>query len=64
MSRPVEPPTPDNVHVQFDEESNQYVLRWYDPKSGELVRQIPVEALRRLAAQISRTLGLVVDQRL
>ena len=54
-------PAAHSVSFQVDEQTGQVVIRLVDPDSGEVVREIPPEALRRLATVLDDIKGLLLD---
>jgi flagellar protein FlaG len=53
-----------NTELNFsvDEESKKMVMKVVNKTTGELIRQIPAEDALRLAAHISKLLGILVDE--
>lgn len=48
-----------HVGISVDQEANRYVLRYTDPKSGEVIQQIPPEAVIEMARQLRGAKGLM-----
>jgi hypothetical protein len=63
--RPDDQQNPDSatrqVAYSYDEEASRYVIKLVDVETGEVVRQIPPEQLLRVAAEVNRYLGLLLD---
>lgn len=51
------------LNVTYDRESGKYVTRIVSVPSGEVIKEIPAESLRRIAAEINRYLGVVLDKK-
>ncbi len=53
-----------NTELNFsvDKETEKMVLKVVNSQTGELIRQIPAEDVLRLAARISKLLGVLVDE--
>ncbi|MCS6803391.1 MAG: flagellar protein FlaG [Chloroflexota bacterium] len=49
------------VAYSYDEKAHRYVMKLVDAESGEVIRQIPPEQLLRVAAEINRYLGVLLD---
>ena len=52
-----------NVAFNFDRSTNLITVRVHDPKTGDLIRQIPPQAFIRITENIDRFLGLLVDHK-
>ncbi|MEW6733440.1 MAG: flagellar protein FlaG [Acidobacteriota bacterium] len=57
---------PVGISLKFtqDEASKTMVIELIDQSNGQILRQIPSEAMLRLSASLSKLKGLVVDQRI
>ncbi|GIW07973.1 MAG: hypothetical protein KatS3mg060_2778 [Dehalococcoidia bacterium] len=49
------------VAYSYDEEANRYVMTLIDAESGQVIRQVPPDELLRIAAEINRYLGVILD---
>jgi flagellar protein FlaG len=49
------------VAYSYDEDANRYVMKLIDSETGQVIRQIPPEELLRVAAEINRYLGVILD---
>jgi flagellar protein FlaG len=45
-----------------DEESGRWFVKIVDAETGEVLRQVPPEELRQIAAALSRTRGLLINR--
>ena len=48
--------------VSLDEEANEPIIRITDRDSGQIVREIPPEATRKLSEKLSQIRGLLIDR--
>ena len=55
--------SPADVRFEVDEAHERVVIRFSDPATGEIVRQIPSEVLLRVADMIAEARGGTVDAR-
>ena len=53
--------TPTKAIITRDEQLNRYVVRIADASSGEVVREIPSEALLKFARNLQELKGLIFD---
>ena len=53
--------TPTKAIITRDEELNRFVVRIADKRSGEVVREIPSEALLKFARNLQELKGLIFD---
>ena len=53
-----------NVAFSFNETTNRVTIRVSDPKTGDLIREIPPRAFIRLTDGIDRLIGLILDKKL
>ena len=53
--------TPTKAIITRDEQLNRFVVRIADAKSGEVVREIPSEALLKFARNLQELKGLIFD---
>ncbi|MER3522548.1 MAG: hypothetical protein C4326_00410 [Ignavibacteria bacterium] len=49
------------LNFSVDKETDKLVLRIINSKTHEVIRQIPAEEALRIAARISKLLGLLID---
>jgi len=52
------------AHISHDDELNRYIVKIQDDKSGEIIREIPNEALLRFARNLREMKGLLFDKAL
>ena len=52
-----------NVAFSFNESTNRVTIRVSDPKTGDLIREIPPRAFIRLTDGIDRLIGLILDKK-
>lgn len=52
-----------DVSFSYDPRTHSVTLTVHDPQSGDLIRQIPPDAFIRVAENIDRLLGLIMDKR-
>ena len=55
--------SPADVRFEVDQAHERVVIRFSDPATGEVVRQIPSEVLLRVADMIAESRGGTVDAR-
>jgi flagellar protein FlaG len=55
--------TPTKAIISKDEELNRFIVKIADKKSGEIVREIPSEALLKFARQLKELKGILFDER-
>ena len=55
--------TPTKAVISKDEDLNRFIVKIADKASGEIVREIPPEALLRFARHLEELKGLLFDQR-
>jgi len=55
--------TPTRAVISKDEELNRFIVKIADKKSGEVVREIPPEALLKFARHLEELKGLLFDER-
>ena len=53
--------TPTKAIITKDEDLNRFIVRIADQKSGEVVREIPSEALLKFARNLQELKGLIFD---
>ena len=56
--------TPTKAIITRDEELNRFIVRIADKSSGEVVREIPSEALLKFARNLQELKGLIFDKSL
>ena len=56
--------TPTKAIITRDEELNRFIVRIADKSSGEVVREIPSEALLKFARNLQELKGLIFDRSL
>jgi len=56
--------TPTKAIITRDEELNRFIVRIADEKSGEVVREIPSEAVLKFARNLQELKGLIFDKSL
>ena len=54
--------TDTSVNISFDEQSNNFVIRITNQSTGELIREVPSEQIRRAMAYLINLAGLALDQ--
>ncbi len=52
-----------SLEIRFEEEDRRFVVRILDGESGEVVREIPPEALLEANRQLADLRGLLFDDR-
>lgn len=52
---------PTHAAISKDNELNTFVIRIFDDKSGEMIREIPNEAMQRFARNLKQIQGLLFD---
>jgi flagellar protein FlaG len=55
---------PTHAAISKDNELNTFVIRIFDDKSGEMIREIPNEAMQRFARNLQQIQGLLFDIKL
>jgi uncharacterized FlaG/YvyC family protein len=53
----------EQLNVSYDRESGKYITKIVAVPSGEVIKEIPAESLRRIAAEINRYLGVILDKK-
>ncbi len=56
--------SPTRAMISRDEELNRYIVKITDERSGEVIREIPSEALLKFARNLRELKGLLFDQAL
>jgi flagellar protein FlaG len=51
------------TNYSFDREANVFVIKFIDPESKEVVRQIPPKEMIEIAKEIGKMQGNVIDER-
>jgi flagellar protein FlaG len=54
---------PTSLSFQVDESSNRFVVNVADLRTGELLRQIPGDAVLRIARQLESLKGIIFDDK-
>ncbi|MFN8533048.1 MAG: flagellar protein FlaG [Dehalococcoidia bacterium] len=54
---------PLRMAYSYDESADRYVMRLIDADSGKVIRQVPTQELLRVAAEINRYLGVMLDKK-
>ena len=54
--------TPTRAVISKDEELNRFIVKIADKQSGEIVREIPSEALLKFARQLKELKGILFDE--
>ena len=54
---------PTTLAFQVDETSNRFIVNVADVSTGELIRQIPGDAVLRIARQLESLKGLIFDDK-
>jgi hypothetical protein len=60
----VQPPAPvqdTRLNIERDQASGEFVYKFVDPQTGQVIEQIPNKELLKLRASASYTAGRVVD---
>jgi len=52
-----------NIEVRVDEDTGIFVVKVFDNKSGEMIRQIPTQEVVDLASQMDKIVGLIFDKK-
>lgn len=52
-----------NVAFSYNESTNRVTIKVNDPKTGDLIREIPPRAFIRLTDGIDRLIGLILDKK-
>ena len=55
---------PTHASISKDNELNTFIVRIFDDKSGEVIREIPNEAMQRFARNLKQIQGLLFDTKL
>ena len=55
---------PTSASISRDNELNTFIVRIFDDKSGEIIREIPNEAMQRFARNLKEIHGLIFDEKL
>lgn len=55
---------PTHASISKDNDLNTFVIRIFDDKSGEVIREIPNEAMQRFAKNLKQIQGLLFDTKL
>ena len=55
--------TPTKAVISRDEELNRFIVKIADKKSGEIMREIPPEALLKFARHLEELKGILFDER-
>lgn len=53
---------PTHASISKDNELNTFVIRIFDDKSGDVIREIPNEAMQRFARNLKQIQGLLFDK--
>ena len=61
-SPPVSSFRPYSLSFRFEKELNRVVVKVIDPETGELVREVPSEAVIEALKQLRETAGRLVDE--
>lgn len=56
--------SPNDLHFAVDEVSNRYMVTVSSEDTGEVIRQVPAEAVLRVAHNIEKLKGLIFDKTL
>ncbi len=51
------------LRFQKDDQSGKWVAQVVDVETGEVLRQVPPEELRRIAAALRQSMGLLINRR-
>jgi uncharacterized FlaG/YvyC family protein len=51
------------VSVSVDNEAKRYILRYKDPKSGEVIQQLPSESMLEMMRQLNGQKGLIFNSK-
>ena len=54
---------PTSASISKDNELNKFVVTIFDDESGEIIREIPNEAMQRFARNLKEIQGLIFDER-
>ena len=55
---------PTHASISKDNELNTFVIRIFDDKSGDVIREIPNEAMQRFARNLKQIQGLLFDTKM
>lgn len=55
---------PTSASISRDNELNTFIVRIFDDESGEIIREIPNEAMQRFARNLKEIHGLIFDEKL
>lgn len=55
---------PTSASISRDNELNTFIVRIFDDNSGEIIREIPNEAMQRFARNLKEIHGLIFDEKL
>lgn len=55
---------PTSASISRDNELNTFIVRIFDDDSGEIIREIPNEAMQRFARNLKEIHGLIFDEKL
>lgn len=55
---------PTSASISRDNELNTFIVRIFDDDSGEIIREIPNEAMLRFARNLKEIHGLIFDEKL
>jgi flagellar protein FlaG len=53
---------PTSASISKDNELNKFVVTIFDDESGEIIREIPNEAMQRFARNLKEIQGLIFDE--
>lgn len=55
---------PTSASISKDNELNTFVVRIFDDTNGEIIREIPNEAMQRFARNLKEIQGLIFDEKM
>jgi uncharacterized FlaG/YvyC family protein len=55
---------PTSASISKDNELNTFVVRIFDDTNGEIIREIPNEAMQRFARNLKEIQGLIFDKKM
>lgn len=55
---------PTHASISKDNELNTFVIRIFDDESGDVIREIPNEAMQRFARNLKQIQGLLFDTKM
>ena len=61
---PTQQNVPTHASISKDNELNTFVIRIFDDESGDLIREIPNEAMQRFARNLKQIQGLLFDTKM